>query len=83
MQTMGAYAPRANDGDPLDSMALTLRGRRRWPRQADLDSLAHLCGVSSVEKENWYERLPSMKIELKLEHEEYMAHHRSEEFKSR
>ncbi len=26
--------------------------------------------------------MPSMKIELKLEHEEYMAHHRSEEFKS-
>lgn len=46
MLTMGAYAPRANDGDALDGMALTLRGTRRWPRQADLDSLAHLCGVS-------------------------------------
>ena len=57
MLTMGAYAPRANDGDALDGMALTLRGTRRWPRQADLDALAKLCGISCEEKEEWYRRL--------------------------
>lgn len=57
MLTMGAYAPRANDGDAFDGMALTLRGTRRWPRQADLDALAKLCGISSEEKEDWYRRL--------------------------
>lgn len=67
MLTMGAYAPRANDGDALDGMALTLRGTRRWPRQADLDSLAHLCGVSSVEKQNWYERLCAAICSVSLE----------------
>lgn len=57
MLTMGAYAPRANNGDAFDGMALTLRGTRRWPRQADLDALAELCGVLSEEKEEWYRRL--------------------------
>ncbi|WP_315134580.1 type II toxin-antitoxin system HipA family toxin [Achromobacter marplatensis] len=57
MLTMGAYAPRANDGDAFDGMALTLRGTRRWPRPADLNELAKLCGVSSAEKEEWYRRL--------------------------
>lgn len=57
MLTMGAYAPRANNGDALDGMALTLRGTRRWPRQADLDALAELCGVSPEEKEKWYRHL--------------------------
>lgn len=57
MLTMGAYAPRANDGDAFDGMALTLRGTRRWPRQADLEALAQLCGVSCEEKEEWYRRL--------------------------
>jgi len=57
MLTMGAYAPRANDGDAFDGMALTLRGTRRWPRQADLDALATLCSVSSEEKDEWYRRL--------------------------
>lgn len=57
MLTMGAYAARANDGDAFDGMALTLRGTRRWPRQADLDALAKLCGVSCEEKEEWYRRL--------------------------
>ena len=57
MLTMGAYAPRANGGDAFDGMALTLRGTRRWPRQADLDALAKLCGVSSEEKGEWYRRL--------------------------
>ncbi len=71
MLTMGAYAPRANDGDALDGMALTLRGTRRWPRQADLDSLAHLCGVSSVEKENWYERLSAAINGVSLEVEKF------------
>ncbi|WP_291380623.1 MULTISPECIES: type II toxin-antitoxin system HipA family toxin [Achromobacter] len=67
MLTMGAYAPRANDGDALDGMALTLRGTRRWPRQADLDSLAHLCGVSSVEMQNWYGRLCAAISSVSLE----------------
>lgn len=57
MLTMGAYAPRANDGDALDGMALTLRGTRRWPRQGDLDALATLCSVSPEEKDEWYRRL--------------------------
>jgi serine/threonine-protein kinase HipA len=57
MLTMGAYAPRASDGDAFDGMALTLRGTRRWPRQADLNALAKLCGVSCGEKEEWYRRL--------------------------
>ncbi len=57
MLTMDAYAPRANDGDAFDGMALTLRGTRRWPRPADLDALAKLCGVSCEEKEEWYRRL--------------------------
>lgn len=57
MLTMGAYAPRANDGDAFDGMALTLRSTRRWPRPADLDALATLCSVSSAEKEEWYRRL--------------------------
>ena len=57
MLTMGAYAPRANDGDAFDGMALTLRGTRRWPRLADLNALAKLCDVSSAEKEEWYRRL--------------------------
>lgn len=67
MLTMGAYAPRANDGDALDGMALTLRGTRRWPRQADLDSLAHLCGVSYVEKQIWYEQLGAAISSVSLE----------------
>ncbi|MNR12790.1 hypothetical protein D3C85_1291650 [compost metagenome] len=71
MLTMGAYAPRANDGDALDGMALTLRGTRRWPRQADLDSLAHLCGVSCVEKEDWYERLGAAISRVSLEVERF------------
>ncbi|WP_191576308.1 type II toxin-antitoxin system HipA family toxin [Achromobacter insolitus] len=57
MLSMGVYAPRANDGDAFDGMALTLRGTRRWPRQADLDALAKLCGVSCEEKEELYRRL--------------------------
>ncbi|MFY3001884.1 type II toxin-antitoxin system HipA family toxin [Achromobacter xylosoxidans] len=57
MLTMGAYAPRANDGDALDGMALTLHGTRRWPRQGDLEALATLCSVSPEEKEEWYRRL--------------------------
>jgi len=55
--TMGAYAPRANDGDALDGMALTLRGTRRWPRHADLNALAKICSISSGENEEWFRRL--------------------------
>jgi len=69
--TMGAYAPRANNGDALDGMALTLRGTRRWPSQADLDALARLCGVSSLEKQDWYERLGAAIIGVSREVEKF------------
>lgn len=74
MLTMGAYAPRANDGDALDGMALTLRGTRRWPRQTDLDSLAHLCGVSCGEKQDWYDRLGAAISGVSMEAERFCHH---------
>ncbi|MFD4838255.1 type II toxin-antitoxin system HipA family toxin [Achromobacter sp. NPDC058515] len=57
MLSMGVYAPPANNGDAFDGMALTLRGSRRWPREADLSSLAALCGVSRQEHDLWCDRM--------------------------
>jgi serine/threonine-protein kinase HipA len=57
MLTMAAYAPRRNDGDAHDGMALMLRGSRRWPSRDDLDALAHLCEVSTGSRIEWCRRI--------------------------
>jgi serine/threonine-protein kinase HipA len=57
MLTMAAYAPRRNDGDAHDGMALMLRGSRRWPSPDDLDVLAQLCGVSTESRCEWRRRI--------------------------
>ncbi len=53
MLTMAVYAPRRNDGDAHDGMALMLRGSRRWPSRDDLDVLAQLCEVSTESRSEW------------------------------
>lgn len=53
MLSMGVYAPRSNNGDALDGMALTLRGSRRWPRKDDVTELARLCQVSEATRAKW------------------------------
>lgn len=57
MLTMAAYAPRRNDGDAHDGMALTLRGSRRWPSLDDLFALARLCDVSVECQREWSRRV--------------------------
>lgn len=57
MLTMAAYAPRRNDGDAHDGMALMLRGSRRWPSQEDLSALAQLCEVSRESLRKWHRRI--------------------------
>lgn len=57
MLTMAAYAPRRNDGDAHDGMALMLRGSRRWPSRDDLDVLAQLCEVSIESRSEWRRRI--------------------------
>lgn len=57
MLTMAAYAPRRNDGDAHDGMALMLRGSRRWPSRDDLDVLAQLCEVSTESRSEWRRRI--------------------------
>lgn len=57
MLTMAAYAPRRNDGDAHDGMALMLRGSRRWPSWDDLDVLAQLCEVSTKSRIEWRRRI--------------------------
>lgn len=57
MLTMAVYAPRRNDGDAHDGMALMLRGSRRWPSPDDLDVLAQLCTVSTKSRGEWRRRI--------------------------
>lgn len=57
MLTMAVYAPRRNDGDAHDGMALMLRGSRRWPSPDDLDVLAQLCEVSTESRSEWRRRI--------------------------
>lgn len=57
MLTMGAYAPRSNNGDAFDGMALTLCGTKRWPRKLELESFARLCRISATEEAAWHHRL--------------------------
>lgn len=57
MLTMAVYAPRRNDGDAHDGMALMLRGSRRWPSRDDLDVLAQLCEVSTESRSEWHRRI--------------------------
>lgn len=57
MLTMAAYAPRRNDGDAHDGMALMLRGSRRWPSRDDLDVLAQLCEVPTGSRIEWRRRI--------------------------
>lgn len=57
MLTMAVYAPRRNDGDAHDGMALMLRGSRRWPSRDDLDVLAQLCEVSTESRSEWRRRI--------------------------
>lgn len=59
MLSMAVYAPKRNDGDAADGMALTLNGTRRWPSPAMLDGLASRCGVSRDRQIWWQERLQS------------------------
>lgn len=57
MLTMAAYAPRRNDGDAHDGMALMLRGSRRWPSLDDLGVLAQLCEVATESRSEWRRRI--------------------------
>jgi len=57
MLTMGAYAPRSNNGDAFDGMALTLCGTKRWPRKPEIESFARLCRISAAEEAAWHGRL--------------------------
>lgn len=67
MLTMAAYAPRRNDGDAHDGMALTLRGSRRWPSLDDLIALASLCGVPVESQREWGRRISRAVKEMELE----------------
>ncbi|CAB3929461.1 hypothetical protein LMG6000_00513 [Achromobacter insolitus] len=66
MLSMAVYAPRRNDGDAADGMALTLDGSRRWPSPSMLDGLARRCGVSRDRQIWWQERLQSSLAQVGL-----------------
>ncbi|CAB3836841.1 hypothetical protein LMG3412_01038 [Achromobacter deleyi] len=66
MLSMAVYAPRRNDGDAADGMALTLDGSRRWPSPSMLDGLARRCGVSRDRQIWWQERLESSLAQVGL-----------------
>lgn len=57
MVSMAVYAPKRNDGDAADGMALTLNGSRRWPSAQMLSELARRCSISRDKEIWWHERL--------------------------
>lgn len=57
MLSMAVYAPKRNDGDAGDGMALTLNGTKRWPSRAMLDDLARRCGMSPSRQLLWEDRM--------------------------
>jgi len=57
MLSMATYAPRRDDGDAADGMALTLGGTRRWPSRSALGDLARRCQVSESREAEWQDRL--------------------------
>ncbi|MGY6273176.1 type II toxin-antitoxin system HipA family toxin [Achromobacter denitrificans] len=57
MLSMAVYAPKRNDGDADDGMALTLNGSRRWPTPVMLSGLARRCRVSHEREAVWIDRL--------------------------
>lgn len=54
---MAIYAPRTNNGDAHDGMALTLAGTRRWPTTTAIAQLGVRCGVSLQRQAYWRDRL--------------------------
>lgn len=46
MLSMSVYAPRNDNGDAMDDMALTLGGTKRWPSDKAMGELAHACHVT-------------------------------------
>lgn len=57
MLTMSAYAPRANNGDADDGMALTLGGSKRWPKSDGIRQLGQVCDISSARQRQWWDRM--------------------------
>lgn len=64
MLSMGVFAPRRNDGDVDDGMALTLEGTRRWPSPRMLSGLARRCNVSDARERWWIGRLESALVQV-------------------
>lgn len=57
MLSMAIYAPRANNGDAQDGMALTLAGTRRWPTHEAIAQLGLRCALSLDRQAHWKDRL--------------------------
>lgn len=67
MLSMAVYAPKRNDGDADDGMALTLNGSRRWPAPAMLSGLARRCRVSHGREAFWVDRLVTALVDAARE----------------
>lgn len=66
MLSMAVYAPRREDGDAVDGMALSLGGTKRWPSPAMLSGLARRCNVTQSKERFWQQRLADALIQVGL-----------------
>ena len=57
MLSMGIYAPRTQDGDAGDTMALSFNGTKRWMTGTAIDELAAACMIPSRRKTEIIARL--------------------------
>lgn len=57
MLSMAVYAPRNDDGDAMDAMALTFGGTTRWLKDPELKKLGTACGLSPAVQVQYRKRM--------------------------
>jgi serine/threonine-protein kinase HipA len=57
MLSMSAYAPKNDQGDAMDTLALTFGGTKRWLKAVELKRLGTVCGVSPARQVRYKERM--------------------------
>ena len=57
MLSMSAYAPRGDNGDAMDTLALTFGGTKRWLKAADIKRFGAACGISPAQQLHYKERM--------------------------
>lgn len=55
MLSMSTYAPKNDQGDAMDTLALTFGGTKRWLKAAELKRLGTVCGVSPAHQARYKE----------------------------